>query len=158
VKTWSQLNDFYENTVALYQRQFGVLLLIILLMVFLGVANTVHLTAFERLSEFGTIRALGNSTARVFWLVLCENALLGVLGAVTGVALGVVAAMVISKVGIPMPPPPNANVGYVARIRPDAVIIGLAATVGLIAPVLAAFWAAARVSRVPVVEALRSAE
>ena len=84
--------------------------------------------------------------------------LLGLLGAVAGVALGAVAALAISKIGIPMPPPPNANVGYVARIRLDAGIIGLAALVGLIAPVLAALWAAARVSRVPVVDALRSAE
>lgn len=158
VKTWKQLNDFYENTVELYKRQFGVLLLIILLMVFLGVANTVYLTAFERLSEFGTMRALGNSSARVFWLVVSENVLLGLIGTVAGIALGAVAALAISKVGIPMPPPPNANVGYIARIRLDAVIIGLAALVGLIAPILAALWAAARVSRVPVVEALRTAE
>ncbi len=158
LRSWGKLNDFYENTVELYRRQFGVLLLIILLMVLLGVANTVNLTAFERLSEFGTMRALGNSGAQVFWLVVSENVLLGFLGMVAGVALGVALALTISRVGIPMPPPPNANVGYVARIRLDAGVIGLAAMVGLVAPVLAALWPAVRVSRVPVVEALRAAE
>jgi len=67
-------------------------------------------------------------------------------------------ALVISHFGIPMPPPPNANVGYIARIRLDSGIIAVAAMVGLAAPVLAAFWPAVRVSRVPVVEALRSAD
>ena len=158
VKTWRALNDFYEKTVELYDRQFGVLLLIILLMVLLGVANTVNMTAFERLSEFGTMRALGNSGAQVFWLVVSENVLLGFLGAIAGVTLGAALALVISHFGIPMPPPPNANVGYIARIRLDSGIIAVAAMVGLAAPVLAAFWPAVRVSRVPVVEALRSSD
>ena len=158
VKTWRQLNDFYENTARLYRRQFGVLLLIILLMVLLGVANTVNLAAFERLSEFGTMRAIGSSGARVFLVVVYENVLLGSLGAVAGIALGVALALAISELGIPMPPPPNSNVGYVARIRLDAGVIGLSAMVGLVAPILAALWPAARIARMPVVEALRSAE
>ena len=60
VKTWDELNDFYANTVLLYDRQFAVLRLIILFLVVLGVANTVNMTVFERLAEFGTMRALGN--------------------------------------------------------------------------------------------------
>jgi len=158
VRTWRALNDFYEKTVELYDRQFGVLLLIILVMVLLGAANTVNMTAFERLSEFGTMRALGNRGAQVFWLVVSENVLLGFLGAAAGVTLGVVLALMISNLGIPMPPPPNANVGYIARIRLDIGVVATAALAGLAAPVLAAFWPAARVSRVPVVEALRSAD
>lgn len=157
VRTWRALNDFYEKTVALYDRQFGVLLLIILLMVFLGVANAVNMTAFERLGEFGTMRALGNSGTRVFWLVVSENVVLGILGAIIGVALGSALAFAISAAGIPMPPPPNANVGYVARIRLDGGIVMMAAIVGLVAPALAAVWPATRVSRLPLIDALRAA-
>jgi putative ABC transport system permease protein len=158
VKTWSELNDYYEKTAKLYDRQFGILLLIILLMVLFGVANSVNMTAFERLSEFGTMRALGNSGARVFWLIVSENVLLGIVGAAAGVTLGAVLAWAISAIGIPMPPPPNANVGYIARIRMDGGIVAIAAIVGLTAPILAAFWPAIVVSRVPVVEALRAAD
>jgi putative ABC transport system permease protein len=158
VETWQDLNPFYEDTVQLYQRQFGVLLLIILLMVLLGVANTVNLTAFERLSEFGTMRAIGNSGAHVFRLVVIENLLLGLLGAIAGVALGIAFALAISKIGIPMPPPPNADVGYVAHIRLTAGLIALAASVGFVAPVLAALWPATRVSRVSIVQALGASE
>lgn len=48
VLTWRTLNSFYENTVALYERQFGFLQLIILVLVLLGVANSVNMSAFER--------------------------------------------------------------------------------------------------------------
>jgi putative ABC transport system permease protein len=156
--TWRALNDFYEKTVELYERQFAVLRILILLMVLLGVANSVNMTAHERLAEFGTMRALGNTSRQVFTLVVCENLLLGLAGAALGAALGVALAWLISVPGIPMPPPPNANVGYLARIRPDAAIVASSAAIGLVAPVLAALWPALRVARVPVIDALRSAE
>ena len=47
-------------TVELYGRQFGVLRVIILIMVLLAVANTINMSTFERVGEFGTMRALGN--------------------------------------------------------------------------------------------------
>ena len=40
-QAWEQLNDFYANTVQLYERQFAVLKAIILFMVILGVLNAV---------------------------------------------------------------------------------------------------------------------
>ena len=49
--SWKQLSDFYEKTLQLYDRQFGVLQVIILVMVLLSVANTVNMSAFERLGE-----------------------------------------------------------------------------------------------------------
>ena len=53
--TWRELSDFYDKTIQLYDRQFGVLRLIILLMVLLSVANSVNMTLFERTREFGTL-------------------------------------------------------------------------------------------------------
>jgi putative ABC transport system permease protein len=73
VRTWVELNDFYEKTVALYERQFGVLQLITLAMVLLSVANSVNMSVFERVGEFGTMRALGDNTGTVFRLVLAER-------------------------------------------------------------------------------------
>lgn len=156
VKGWVELNDFYEKTVELYQRQFGVLQLIILAMVLLSVANSVNMSVFERVGEFGTMMALGRRPGDVLRLVLTESALLGLIGGTAGVALGTLLAVAISAVGIPMPPPPNANVGYTAliRIAPDVLALGFA--VGLSATVLAAVLPAFRVSRTPVVEALRA--
>lgn len=155
VKTWQELNDFYANTVALYERQFGVLQGIILVMVLLSVGNSVNMSVFERIGEFGTMMALGNNRLQIFKLVVIENLVLGTIGAVAGVVVGTALALAISAVGIPMPPPPNANIGYTALIRVVPSVLLLAFFVGLLATVAAALFPASRVARTPVAEALR---
>ena len=155
IKTWIQLNDFFEKTVTLYERQFGVLQIITMAMVLLGVANSVNMSVFERIGEFGTMMALGNRSGEVFRLVMTESAILGVVGVALGGLIGVALAVVISAIGIPMPPPPNANVGYRAFIRLAPDLIAWSCLIGFAATVTAAIFPAFRVSRVPVVEALR---
>jgi putative ABC transport system permease protein len=155
VKTWIELNDFYEKTVELYKRQFGVLQLIILIMVLLSVANSVNMSVFERVGEFGTMMALGNRSGQIFGLILRECTLLGLIGSSLGMVLGVALGLAISAVGIPMPPPPNANLGYTAHIQITLSGLLLSFAVGLSATVVASILPARRVTRTPVVEALR---
>ncbi|HEY6044048.1 MAG TPA: FtsX-like permease family protein [Nitrosospira sp.] len=155
VKTWVELNDFYEKTVEMYKGQLGFLQLIILVMVLLSVANSVNMSIFERTGEFGTMMALGNRSGGIFRLVMVENLLLGAIGAALGVGIGTALALAISAIGIPMPPPPNANVGYTAHIQiiPSALLISGA--IGIAATVFAAVLPARHISRMPVVEALK---
>lgn len=155
VKTWVELNDFYEKTVEMYKGQFGVLQIIILIMVLLSVANSVNMSIFERTGEFGTMMALGNRSGQIFRLILSENLLLGLIGGSLGVIAGVLLAMAISATGISMPPPPNADIGYTARIQIVPSVLLLALSTGFIATVLAAILPARHVSHIPVVEALR---
>ena len=156
IRRWHELSDFYDKTVELYERQFGVLRLIVLAMVLLSVLNSVNMGVFERIGEFGTMRAVGNRGRDVFRLVVVENAILGIGGAALGVALGIAFAVGISRIGIPMPPPPNSDLAYVGRIRVDGIDLLSAYLVGLIATILASVLPAARVSRMPVVESLRA--
>ena len=155
VKTWVELNDFYEKTVEMYKGQFGVLQIIILIMVLLSVANSVNMSIFERVGEFGTMMALGNDSHQVFRLIISENLLLGLIGGGLGVGTGILLATAISAIGIPMPPPPNADLGYIARIQIAPSVLLLALGIGFTATVLAAILPARHVSRIPVVDALR---
>jgi putative ABC transport system permease protein len=155
VKAWHELSDFYEKTVDLYERQFGVLRLIILVMVLLSVANSVNMTVMERVGEFGTMMALGNRRRHAFRLIVVEGALLGLAGSLLGVVVGVAVAAAVSAVGIPMPPPPNADLGYTARIQIVPQEVALAFLVGMTATVAASVLPAWRATRTPVVDALR---
>ena len=155
VRTWNSLSDFYDKAVQLYDRQFGVLQFIILLMVLLSVANSVNMSVFERQGEFGTMQALGNQSRDIVKMVILESAFLGFTGAVLGVLLGITAALTISAIGIPMPPPPNANLGYTAYIRIVPLTLVTSALVGFVATVLASIVPAYKVTRMQVVDALR---
>lgn len=155
MQTWIELNEFYTQTVTLYQQQFGFLVVIILVMLLLSVSNTVNMGVFERVSEFGTMLALGDRSSHVFRLIVTENLLLGLLGSTLGAVLGIVLAIQISAVGIPMPPPPNADLGYTSRILIVPAYIALAFATGLIATTLASLAPARRVSRMDIAEALR---
>lgn len=155
VKTWFELDDFYRNTVGLYQAQLGVLQFIILLVVLLSVANSVNMTAYERVGEFGTLKALGNRDSDISKLIILENCLLGLFGATAGVLLGTFLAWGISAIGIPMPPPPNSNAGYTAYIRIVPSVLAVSFFIGLLATVLSSLMAARGAARVPVVDALR---
>ncbi len=155
VKTWQDLAEFYRNTAALYERQFGFLQAIILVMVLLGVANAVNMTLHERTPEFGIVRALGRTGRDVFAQALIETALLGAIGAAIGVAVGVLLAVAISAVGIPMAPPPNSESGFVAAIRVVPGVLATAFASGLVASIAAALLPARHLARMSVVEALR---
>lgn len=155
ITAWNELSDFYEKTVELYDRQFGVLRLIILVMVLLSVVNSVNMTLFERTREFGTMLAVGNRSTTVFRLIMAESLCLGLLGAGLGMATGCISAIGISAIGIPMPPPPNANLGYTALIRIVPSTVFTAGFIGFVAAVLATILPARRAARLDIVDALR---
>lgn len=155
VTLWHDLSDFYSKTIDLYDRQFGVLRLIILMMVLLSVANTINMTLFERTREFGTVMAIGSRPSSIFSQIMMEGFLVGACGALLGMGLGVLAAWGISAIGIPMPPPPNANLGYTAYIRVDLQSVLLAGGIGWGATILASVLPAHRASKLSIVDALR---
>lgn len=154
VRTWRDLADFYNSTAALYARQFGFLQAIIVVMVLLSVANTVNMTLHERTAEFGVMRSLGRTGAHVFRLAVLEAALMGVLGAIVGIAAGVLLALAISAVGIPMSPPPNSESGFTAGIRIVPWVLAGAFAAGFAATVCAALLPARHLARMPLVAAL----
>lgn len=155
VHAWQELNDFYQKTVDLYNRQFGVLRLIVLVMIVLGVVNTMNMGIFERLGELGTMRAVGSESRSLFFLLVFEAALLACVGAGVGVVIGTLAGWAISAIGIPMPPPPNSNMSYTAQVRISPEVVLSAGLVGLCATILAAILPASQAVRMPIAEALR---
>jgi putative ABC transport system permease protein len=88
---------------------------------------------------------------------MTECVLLGFAGDILGFAVGAAIAFVISTVGIPMPPPPNSNIGYIAAIDISPGLAIEAMGIGAIATILAAMIPAFRARSVTIVDALRAA-
>lgn len=77
-------------------------LLVIIVIVAIGVLNTVLMTILERTREFGVLRALGTRPRTVFGLILLETAFLAGLSLVPGAALSAGLNAWLAAVGIPM--------------------------------------------------------
>jgi ABC-type lipoprotein release transport system permease subunit len=68
----------------------GLLVLILMVVVVIGILNTLAIAVRERTKEIGTLRAIGMQRRKVLWLFVLETALLGALGTIGG-ALGAAA-------------------------------------------------------------------
>ncbi|MDL1981368.1 MAG: ABC transporter permease [Deltaproteobacteria bacterium] len=154
-KPWYELADFYNKTVELYGRQFLVLKFIIGIIVVLSIFNTINMSIWERTREIGTIMALGSRRREVLKLFLLEGLVLGILGGLIGIAAGTVLAYLISLVGIPMPPPPGATVGWTAHIKIVPQLLIASFSIALISSLVSSFYPAFKASRLIIADALR---
>ncbi len=155
IKTWSELAPFYHAVVRLYDGLFGFLQLIVMVIVFLGIANTMTMSVMERTPEIGTIRALGTRKKGVVALILLEGTLLGALGGVIGILLGVVTATLVTAGQFMMPPPPGSSIGFpiIIRIVPSVLAVGFLLAAG--AALLSSIYPALKAARLKIVDALR---
>ena len=152
---WTELADFYNKTVELYGRQFFILKLIIVIIVVLSIFNTINMAIWERTREIGTIMALGYKQLEILQLFLVEGLILGVAGGILGVLCGTGLAWGISLVGIPMPPPPGATVGWTALIRVVPHLLTTTFMLSVVAALISSFYPAFKASRMMITDALR---
>lgn len=152
---WHALADFYKKTVALFSRQVSVVKVIIAIIIVLSISNTLMMSVMERTGEIGTAMALGVTRATILRRFLVEGAVLGVLGGVSGAAVGILLAHAISAVGIPMPPPPGMARGYLGQILVTWGLVFDAMTLAVLTTLAASLYPAWRASRMEIVDALR---
>jgi len=154
VQPWYRLSEFYANTRLLYERQFGVLQAIAIVLIAMSVYASFNITIYQRTAEFGTMRVLGTRGPGLFAMIVFEALILGVIGGLLGALLACAISEIVGLFGIDMPAPPNSELGYVAylRLRPEAVALSvglgaLSAAIGCLPPI-------ARALRLPLVTAL----
>ena len=103
VTTWSDELTFLSWILSGINAITGVLLFILLVIVVIGILNTLAIAIRERTREIGTLRAIGMQRARVLRLFLAEAALLGLAGVVGGALLGVVIAVALDRLHLAVP-------------------------------------------------------
>jgi putative ABC transport system permease protein len=153
---WHDLADFYNKTSALFSKQVGVIYAIIAVIIVLAISNSMMMAVMERVAEIGTMMALGTRRSGILGLFLLEGCILGVLGAAGGLVLGIVISLVISAIGIPMPPGPGSSWGFDAGILVSADNLLKAASIAMTTTVLASIYPAWKASRLEIVDALRT--
>jgi len=111
--------------------------------------NTMLMSTYERMDEFGTLRAIGASRFFIFGMVLCESLFLSTIGGILGIVLGYLGAglfndAIVTLLRLSFP---------VSQVTVKLVIEALALSigVGLLGALIPAFIA----SRMDIIKALR---
>ena len=73
------------------------MLLLAVIVAILGIVNTLVLSVVERTRELGLLRAVGGTRRQVRTVVRRESVLMALLGALTGIALGTVSGIALSR-------------------------------------------------------------
>ena len=75
---------------------------VLILLTSLGVINSMFMSIYERIYEFGVAKAIGTTPKQIFQLVLFEALFLAILSCIAGVIIGYLATDYFSTSGIPM--------------------------------------------------------
>jgi len=156
VVDYETLNPFYGQTLGMFAAIFGFISVLIGGIVLFTVGNTMSMAVVERTTEIGTLRAMGLRRGGVRSMFVVEGLVIGMLGALLGSVVAMLAAAVINRMGMTWIPPGRVEpVALAVRVAGEQRMM-LASAAGLvIVAVLSAILPAARAARMNIVEALR---
>lgn len=100
VKTWRQLMPSLSDMVNLFDVSMWFFWMIFFLAAAMGVMNTMLMATFERIKEFGVLKALGTSPWRIIGDVTAEAFVLAFVSTLFGVLIGVPVAFYLQEVGL----------------------------------------------------------
>ncbi|USD28513.1 ABC transporter permease [Pseudoalteromonas sp. SCSIO 43201] len=151
---WWDKAFYYQSVQSLYNRIFGLLGVMLVLLVLFAVSNTMTLSVAERTREIGTLRALGVYQSEILRNFTLEAVTIALIGVVIGVVAAWLVSLVIMMLGIEMPPPPGSEQGYPLVVLFSWHIALMSAVAILVISVLAALRAAHQGCKNTIVEAL----
>jgi ABC-type lipoprotein release transport system permease subunit len=139
-----------------------IMIIILFILSFLGIANTMLLAILERTRETGMMRALGMTSGQLTAAYMLEAGMVGFFGSLIGIALGCIITIPMVKYGLDftrMTESMGGDIGYrVTGIFRSAWNIPVIVGSGIVAPILAAcmaFFPTRRALKMPVTESLR---
>jgi putative ABC transport system permease protein len=100
VEPWQVFAKSFYQAMKADKAGMWVMLLVIVIIVAVGVLNTVLMAVLERRREYGLLKALGTKPGRIVRLVLLEVLFLSILAGLAGAAVGLGANAVLSRHGI----------------------------------------------------------
>ncbi len=144
----SDQTEFKEQQNAIIDQVFGIVLVLLVLSVIIssfGIANTLGLSIYERVRELGLLRAVGMQRAQLGWMIVVEAVIVSLIGAVLGIAIGVLFGWAMQQA--------LADLG-VSRFAVPAGMLVAFAVVAAILGLVASIVPAVRASRIRVLEAI----
>jgi putative ABC transport system permease protein len=155
VHTWMQLASDMADIIRTLGTVMIVIVLMLVLLVLSGIANTMLMAVHERTREIGTMLAMGMRKRRVMLGFVWEAGVLGLVGGVMGAVAGYALVALVNHTGFPVKPPGSEVDNYLRPVTNLAVTV-VSALVCALGAMLASLYPARRAASLTPVEALRN--
>jgi lipoprotein-releasing system permease protein len=153
---WQEANRPLFTALA-FERRIGVVIIaLIILIAALNITSTLVLVVVERRRDIAILSAMGATTRSIMSIFVVEGAIVGLLGALAGVSLGVVAVLIANHyqlISLPADVYSISNIPLSLHFRD----LALAALIAFALSVLATIYPARAASRIRPAETLRDA-
>ena len=100
VSPWQEIAKSFYNAMQADKQGDAIGRFVIILIVAIGVLNTVLMSVLERTREYGLMRAVGTKPIQIFWLVLCEVVIIAIISIIIGAMIGTIINYLLSIYGI----------------------------------------------------------
>lgn len=97
---WQVVAKSFYDAMQADQQGDSIARLIIMLIVAIGVLNTVLMSVLERTREYGVLKAVGTKPMQIFWLVLYEVVIIAIVSVIIGALLGILINYILSIYGL----------------------------------------------------------
>jgi putative ABC transport system permease protein len=158
ITTWKDEVSFLTWVLTALDSVSGMLISILLVIIVIGIMNSMWISVRERTQEIGTLRAIGMHRARVLYMFLVEAMLLGLIATAIGAAAGAAVAIGLDAANIYVPIDAVRVVlmsdTLNMAVRPGQIVFAM--VVFTMVTMFAAFWPAWRASRMQPVTAIQS--
>jgi lipoprotein-releasing system permease protein len=151
---WQEANRPLFAALALERRMGLFIIALIILMATLNITTMLVLVVVERRSDIAILGAMGARAQSIMCVFMIEGAAVGLLGALAGVLLGLVACFIGDRYRLVSLPADVYSLSYVP-FHTRARDVALSAVIAFILSLLATLYPAHRAARVPSAQALR---
>lgn len=157
VRTWKDERGSLLGFISMFDL-FNVIMNVLFIFIAATViANAILMSAFERLREFGALRAIGMKRRQVAGQILLEGCILGTCGSFVGLALSVPLVLHLQSVGLSWGPLTELmGFGSAIHFRFSLIHSAMDLASGVAVAVGGSLWAAAAAARLSIMQSLRS--
>ena len=154
VHRWDELLPFIKNIQKTATYFFNIVTSIFMVIVLLGILNTMLMNVMERIREIGTMMAVGVRRSKLVLLFVMEGITMGTVGGLCGIALGLVGMLLINAAHFHIPAPAS-NVWFLIQLGVSGQQILQSMLLTVVGSAVASLWPAIHASKLLPVEALR---